>query len=161
VRSHASESSLILPGAHIKIVVVRDPIQPPYDCNISCPEEIVSFWHKEIATQAWFVAEQETLISISLNTKNVPIAWNLASIGSLNESIAHPREIFRAAIALAASASIVVHNHPGGDPSPSEKDNRTTRRLNEAGRILGIFLLDHVIIGRDNYFSFKEAGLIT
>jgi len=87
------------------------------------------------------------------------------SRGSLNESIAHPREIFRPAIAKGAYAIAVAHNHPSGDPQPSEADRRLTRRLAEAGTLLQIPLVDHVIIGAqrgDNpaYFSFREAGLI-
>lgn len=86
-------------------------------------------------------------------------------MGSLNESIAHPREIFRPAIAAAAYAVIVVHNHPSGDPAPSTADHSLTRRLADAAELLQIKLLDHVIIGapadgREPYFSFKEAGVL-
>jgi DNA repair protein RadC len=85
--------------------------------------------------------------------------------GSLNESLAYPREILRAAIVHAAFALAVVHNHPSGDPSPSEADMRLTRRLSEGARILQVQLLDHVIVGspiggKSPYFSFKEAGVI-
>ena len=87
------------------------------------------------------------------------------SKGTLNESLAHPREIFFPVIARAAHSFILVHNHPSGDPQPSEADLRLTRRISEAARILQIQLLDHVIIGqpmngRQGYFSFKEAGTI-
>ncbi len=87
------------------------------------------------------------------------------STGSVNESIAHPRDIFQPAVAHSAYAIIVVHNHPSGDPSPSEADRRLTRRLTEASALLQIPLLDHVILGmpadhRPAYFSFKEAGLL-
>ena len=87
------------------------------------------------------------------------------SHGSLNESVAHPREIFRPAITHAAYALILVHNHPSGDPTPSDADLRLTRRLNEAAELLQIRFLDHVIIGspdngRRPYFSFREAGVI-
>jgi DNA repair protein RadC len=85
--------------------------------------------------------------------------------GSLNESLAHPREIFRAAIVHSAYALVVAHNHPSGDPSPSEADIRLTRRLSEAARILQIQFVDHVIVGsmmqgKSPYFSFKEGGLL-
>ena len=87
------------------------------------------------------------------------------SQGSVNESLAHPREVFKPAIVLSAYSFIMVHNHPSGDPSPSEADLRLTRRINEGSRILQINLLDHVIIDapapkRNSYFSFKEAGII-
>jgi DNA repair protein RadC len=85
--------------------------------------------------------------------------------GSLNESLAYPRDIFRPVIVHSAYCFILAHNHPSGDPSPSEADLRLTRRLNEAARILQIQMLDHVIIGepmsgRQGYFSFTEAGTI-
>ena len=87
------------------------------------------------------------------------------SQGSVNESLAHPREVFKPAIVLSAYSFILVHNHPSGDPSPSEADLRLTRRILEGSRILQINLVDHVIIGspaagRSSYFSFKEGGVI-
>jgi DNA repair protein RadC len=87
------------------------------------------------------------------------------SLGSVNESIAHPRDIFRPALISSAYAMIVVHNHPSGDPSPSQSDHSLTRRLGEGAELLQIKLLDHIIIGapaegRTPYFSFKEAGVL-
>jgi DNA repair protein RadC len=83
----------------------------------------------------------------------------------VNESIAHPREIFRPAVIASAYAVIVVHNHPSGDPSPSQADHSLTRRLAEAAELMQIKLLDHIIIGSQSnhshgYFSFKEAGVL-
>jgi DNA repair protein RadC len=103
---------------------------------------------------------------VLLNTKQELIKVVSVSQGTLNQALAHPREIFKPVIAFSAFAFIMVHNHPGGDPSPSEADLRLTRRINEAGRILQIQLIDHVIIGapapgRSSYFSFKEAGVIS
>lgn len=108
---------------------------------------------------------QESLRVILLDTRYHLIDIQQISLGSLNESIAHPREIFKPAITHSAFAIIVVHNHPSGDPSPSEADRRLTRRLAEASQLLQIGLLDHIIIGSpDNnrlpYFSFKEAGML-
>lgn len=109
--------------------------------------------------------EKESLRVILLDTRYQLRAVEVISLGSVNESIAHPREIFRPAIAAAAYALIVAHNHPSGDPSPSAADHQLTRRLLEAAQLLQIKLLDHVIIGapgenRAPYFSFKEAGVI-
>lgn len=108
---------------------------------------------------------QESLRVILLNTRYNLIRTEEVSRGSINESIAHPREIFRPAIHHSAYAIIVAHNHPSGDPSPSEADHRLTRRLAEASSLLQIRLLDHVILGqatenRPGYFSFKEAGIL-
>jgi DNA repair protein RadC len=102
---------------------------------------------------------------VLLNAKHQLIKVATVSQGSVNESLAHPREVFKPAIVLSACSFIMVHNHPSGDPSPSDADLRPTRRINEASRILQINLLDNVIIGtpapkRNSYFSFKEAGVI-
>ncbi|TCS79059.1 RadC family protein [Tepidibacillus fermentans] len=103
---------------------------------------------------------QEHFVAILLDTKNHIIAKETISVGSLNASIVHPREVFKPAIKKSASAMIVAHNHPSGDPSPSREDIEITKRLYQAGEILGIDLLDHVIIGEDKYTSLKEKGLI-
>ncbi len=108
---------------------------------------------------------RESLRAILLDTRYHLLRVEEIAVGSMNESIAHPREIFRPAIIYSAFAVIVVHNHPSGDPSPSEADHRLTRRLAEAAQLLQINLLDHIIIGaphekRAPYFSFKEAGVL-
>ncbi len=108
---------------------------------------------------------QEVLRVILLDTRQRLVTMIDVTKGSLNESLAYPRDIFRPVIAHSAYSFILVHNHPSGDPSPSEADLRLTRRLSEAARILQIQMLDHVIIGqpmngRQGYFSFKEAGTI-
>lgn len=108
---------------------------------------------------------RESLRAVLLDTKFHLLRIEEISLGSLNESIAHPREIFRPAIQHAAYALILVHNHPSGDPAPSSADRQLTRRLAEAASLLQIHFIDHVILGSaDNgrlpYFSFKEAGLL-
>lgn len=95
-----------------------------------------------------------------LNTKNHVISREEVSIGSLNASIVHPREIFNQPLRKSASSIILIHNHPSGDPSPSQEDLEVTRRLVDAGNILGIAVRDHIIIGDGCFFSFKEKGLI-
>lgn len=107
----------------------------------------------------------ESLRVILLNTRYGLLRIAEVSTGSVNESIAHPREIFRPALIYSAYAVIVVHNHPSGDPAPSDADHRLTRRLAEAAQLLQITLLDHIIIGSPDgkrlpYFSFKEAGIL-
>lgn len=109
--------------------------------------------------------QKESLRVILLDTRYRLLRIEEVSLGSLNESIAHPREVFRPAIISAAYGVIVVHNHPSGDPSPSQSDHSLTRRLAEAAELLQIKLLDHIIIGapadnRSPYFSFKEAGVL-
>jgi len=108
---------------------------------------------------------KESLRVILLDTRYHLIRIQEVSTGSVNESIAHPREIFHPAVASSAYAVIVVHNHPSGDTSPSQADHSLTRRLAEAAELLQIKLLDHIIIGAPangsgGYFSFKEAGVL-
>jgi len=103
---------------------------------------------------------KEHFIALLLSTKNHVLAVPTISLGSLNASVVHPRELFRAAINQSAASVILIHNHPSGDPSPSQEDISLTKRLMEAGRILDISVLDHVIIGDGRYVSFKEKGII-
>lgn len=104
--------------------------------------------------------KNEILKVILLTTKNNVISVIDASVGSLNSSIVHPREVFKDAVRRSAAAIIIVHNHPSGDPTPSGEDITTTKRINEAGKILGINLLDHIIIGENRFISLKEEGFI-
>lgn len=111
------------------------------------------------------VLSKESLRVVLLDTKLRMLRIEEVSLGTLNESVAHPREVFEPAIRYSAYAFILVHNHPSGDPAPSEADRRLTVRLKEAATLLQIQMLDHVIIGsseggRQPYFSFREAGLI-
>lgn len=106
-------------------------------------------------------SDREKLLLCCLNTKNEPTNLNIVSIGSLNSSIVHPREVFKLAI-LGNSASIILfHNHPSGDTTPSKEDVNITERIKEAGKIIGIELIDHIILGdEDKYTSLKEKGII-
>ncbi len=103
--------------------------------------------------------KQERFLILLLDTKNNIIGKEEISRGTLNSSIVHPREVFKPAIKRSVSAIIVAHNHPSGDPTPSHEDIEVTKRLVEAGKILGIDVLDHVIIGDMRYISLKEKGL--
>ena len=108
----------------------------------------------------------ESVRVICLNTKHKVLAVEEITRGTLNESLFHPREAFRPALARQAHAVILVHNHPSGNPDPSEADLRVTRRMKEAGELLQVELLDHVILGAprngdgQNFFSFKDGGLL-
>ncbi len=108
---------------------------------------------------------RESLRVLLLDTKYQLLRIEEISLGSLNESIAHPREIFRPAVVHSAYAMILVHNHPSGDPTPSAADKKITKRLVEVGQMLGVEIADHIIIGnfladKESYFSFKEEELI-
>jgi len=103
-------------------------------------------------------AQQECFVVIALNTKNRVIKKHLISLGTLNSSLVHPREVFRTLIQSNAAAWICCHNHPSGDPMPSAEDIRITKQLIQAGEVMGIRMLDHVIIG-NSALSLREAGL--
>lgn len=103
---------------------------------------------------------EEHVFGLYLNTKNRVIAQTLISKGTINESLVHPRQFFANAVRLKAAAAICVHNHPSGQSMPSKEDLSITARLQEAGKILGIELLDHVIIGRNCYTSVKQKGMM-
>lgn len=102
--------------------------------------------------------KKEIFLCLLLDTKHHVIREDQIAVGSLNESVVHPREAFKSAVAESAAAVIFVHNHPSGNPDPSPQDVQLTGRLCEAGKVIGIGVLDHVIIGRDSYYSFVENG---
>lgn len=104
--------------------------------------------------------DREHFNIVLLNAKNKVIGVSNVSIGSLSASIVHPREVFKPAILAGAASIILSHKHPSGDPSPSQEDLEVTRRLNDAGNIMGIAVRDHVIIGDGCFFSFREKGLL-
>lgn len=114
----------------------------------------------DILTEQLRYLQKEHFVCLFLNTKNHVIAQETLSMGSLNASIVHPREVFRAAIKCSSASIICAHNHPSGDPTPSPEDISLTRRLLEAGEIVGIDVLDHLIIGDDGFVSMKERGLM-
>ncbi|MGI6553442.1 MAG: RadC family protein [Bacillota bacterium] len=120
---------------------------------IRSPEDVASLLMEKMR-----FLDREHFQVMTLNTKNQVLGIKTAFIGSLNSSIVHPREIFKEAIKRSAAALILVHNHPSGDPSPSPEDLDVTRRLQEAGRLLGIEILDHVIIGDRKFYSLKQQG---
>lgn len=104
--------------------------------------------------------DREHFVVILLNRKNGIIGINTVSVGDLSSSIVHPREVFKPAIVAGAASIIVAHNHPSGDPAPSRDDINVTKRLKEAGDILGIGVLDHIIIGDGCYVSLKARDLL-
>jgi DNA repair protein RadC len=147
----------------IKVAMVRETATP--QTKLDSPELSYQFWRSTVADAPWFDENKEHLVVMLLDTRYNFISYALVSIGSVNEAIAHPREVFRPAIVGGAYAIVVMHNHPSGDPSPSQADHSLTRRLHEGAELLQIKMLDHVIVGtpgaqRQPYFSFKECGVL-
>jgi len=103
-------------------------------------------------------ADKEHFVLLALNNKNRINGYKVISTGTLTASLIRPGDIYRAALHLAAAAVVFVHNHPSGDPAPSQEDVEITRRLKECGEMLAIRVLDHVILGADRYYSFSDRG---
>jgi DNA repair protein RadC len=120
---------------------------------LSGPEDVADMFMREMGG-----LDREHFRAILLNTKNRILGVRTISIGSLNASIVHAREVFKAAVAESAQAIVLVHNHPSGLPDPSSEDIAVTERLAEAGRILGIEVLDHIVLGSHGFVSLKEMG---
>lgn len=128
---------------HVEPVIIRNP----HDAA-------------ELLSEQMRYLQKEHFVCLFLNTKNHVIAQETLSMGSLNASIVHPREVFRAAIKCSSASLVCAHNHPSGDPTPSPEDISLTSRLVEAGQIVGIDVLDHLIIGDGSFVSLKERGLM-
>ena len=103
-------------------------------------------------------ADRECFVCLHLNSRLAVIHKEIVFIGTLNESICHPREVFKGAILNSASRIIIAHNHPSGNPTPSQEDLDRTKQLNEAGKILGIELLDHLIVSGNKHHAMSEHG---
>jgi len=140
----------------VSIKMVKEKNLQYGECKISSPYDCFEILKEFIGD-----SDREILAVLTLDTKNKITSITSASVGSLNTSIVHPREVFKTAILSNAASIIIGHNHPSGDPSPSKEDISITTRLKECGKILGIDLLDHIIVGEDNnYISLKERGLL-
>jgi DNA repair protein RadC len=146
-----------------------DALVPMYSCQLVRDSETNPT--ERIASSAFEAApilraiikdsDREHFVVMALDSRRRVIGANVVSIGTLNASLVHPREVFKPAILLNAAAIVVGHNHPSGDPAPSSEDREVTRRLTKAGELLGIPLADHVVIGSgDSFYSFREQGAL-
>jgi len=126
-----------------------------YDQKIQSAKEVF-----EILKNNLRIKKKEHFKVLSLNSRNQLISIDDVSIGTINASLIHPREVFKTAIQHLAVSIIVVHNHPSGNPEPSEADLEITKRLVKSAKLLDIDILDHIIIAKDKFFSFKDKGLI-
>lgn len=125
--------------------------KPIEKIHLSCPQDVADFLMPRLR-----YAAKEQFVVILLNNKNKVIGTEVVSEGSLSSSVVHPREVFAPAILHHAAAIMVAHNHPSGEPKPSIEDEEVTRQLLRSGKVLGIPMIDHVIIGDGNYYSFLE-----
>lgn len=132
--------------------LARRALGPAPGVEMARPEDVVP-WLAE-----WRDARREHFVAFDLNARHQLLARRLVSVGSLSASIVHPREVFQPAVAGSAAGVIVAHNHPSGDPEPSPEDVAVTRRLREAGELLGIELLDHLVVAGRGWVSLKARG---
>src|SRR5690625_1798636 len=129
--------------------------KPSEQITIRSPKDGANYVMEEMRT-----LNQEHFVAIFLNTKNEVIHKQTIFIGSLNSAVVHPREIFSEEVKRSAASIICFHNHPSGDPTPSQEDIHVTRRLADSGKMMGIELLDHIIIGDRKFISLKEKGYL-
>jgi len=138
----------------VSLQIVKESHQWYSKRQIQSPDDAV-----EIARQFLGNPDREHLIAICLSTKYEPTHIETVSIGSLDTTVAHPREMFKTAIMANSAAIILVHNHPSGNPEPSDEDQQMAKRVQETGKLLGIQLLDCIILGDSSYISMKEVDL--
>ena len=122
------------------------------------PEQAAAYWRLHLETHPYFNPECECFVVLFLNTRKRVKGHQLVTIGTMDTLLVHAREVFRAAILISASGVILLHNHPSGDPTPSEADIKVTRDLIRAGQILKIEVVDHIVVGRPGFQSLRSLG---
>jgi DNA repair protein RadC len=141
-----------------KVTALRECPTPDALQQCDTPDKAADYWRMHIATHPYFNPECECLAVLILNTRRRVKGHHIVSTGTMDTILVHPREVFRVAIVTAASAVIVMHNHPSGESTPSEADIKVTRDLIRAGQLLKLEVLDHVIVGNGNRASLRELG---
>ena len=141
-----------------KVVALRDCPLPDEMKICETPQQIVDYWRMHIATHPYFNPDCECFVVLLLNTRRRVKGHHLVSIGTLDTVLVHAREVFSVAIAMKAAFIVLIHNHPSGDPSPSEADGKVTRDLIRAGHLLKIEVTDHIIMGNPNFSSLRALG---
>ena len=137
------------------IIKLRDAKQ-----LVSAPRDIYEMLKEFFKTVDTVDRDKEHFFVIHLNTRNKVKVFELVSLGTINASLVHPREVYTRAVAIRSASIIIAHNHPSGDSEPSDKDREITKRLQEAGILIGIDLLDHLIYTQSGFYSFKEKGTL-
>lgn len=148
----------------VKIITVRETPAPAIRA-MDRPELLNAFLRETVLPSPGYRDGQEQMIVVMLDTRLNLAGWLIVSLGTINECMAEPRDILRPVLISNAFSFVIAHNHPSGDPTPSDADRRVTIRINEAAKLLRINMLDHIIIGepaagRREYFSFRETGLL-
>src|SRR5688572_12054195 len=141
-----------------KLISLRE-CPSPEDLQIcDTPDRAAAYWREHISTHPFFNPECECLVVAILNTRRRIKGHCFVSVGTMDTILVHPREVFRLVVVASAAAIVLMHNHPSGDPTPSEADIRVTRDLIRAGQLLKIEVLDHVVVGGQKHCSLRELG---
>jgi len=141
-----------------KLVALRECPLPEAMQLCDTPDRAAEYWRTHVATTPHFDPERECFVVLMLNTRRRVRGHHFVSIGTHDSLVVHPREVFRVAIVAASAAIVLMHNHPSGEPTPSESDIKVTRDLIRAGQLIKIEVLDHVILGNPKHCSLRELG---
>jgi DNA repair protein RadC len=161
INKHTAYSNMAMTGAAqyqvpvYKVQLVKEDSVSSDVSSISQPSQVANMVMDDLRNE-----DREKFMIVMLNTKNKVIGLNLVSMGCLDSTILHPRETFKPAVIAGAAAIILIHNHPSGDCTPSHEDIEGTKRMAEAGKVLGIAVRDHLVIGDGVFYSFREHGLL-
>jgi DNA repair protein RadC len=141
-----------------KVISLRECPTPDAMRLCDTPQTAVDYWRAHIASSPQFNPDCECFVVLLLNTRRRIKGHHMVSIGTLDTILVHPREVFRVAVVSGAAAVVLMHNHPSGEPTPSEADIKVTRDLIRAGQLMKIEVCDHVIVGNPNRCSLRELG---
>jgi len=141
-----------------KVVALRECPLPNELQVCETPQHAADYWERHIKTAPHFNPECECFVVLLLNTRKRIRGHHLASIGTQDTLLVHPREVFRTAIVASANTIVLMHNHPSGEPTPSDSDIAVTRDLIRAGQLIKIDVLDHVIVGHNSHVSLRQLG---
>jgi len=141
-----------------KVIALRDCPVPEAMKICAEPQQIADYWRMHIATHPYFNPDCECFVVLLLNTRRRVKGHHLVSIGTMDTILVHPREVFSVAVAMKAAAIVLIHNHPSGDPAPSDADIKVTQDLIRAGQLLKIEVLDHIIMGNPGHSSLRGLG---
>lgn len=154
----AASTPTVATAKEYKIVALRECPLPEQMLICDTPQKVADYWRLNVETNPYYNPECECFVVLMLNTRRRAKGHQLVTIGTLDTILVHPREVFRGAIIASAAAIVLIHNHPSGEPQPSEADIKVTRDLVRAGQLLKLEVLDHVIVGKTNYSSLRELG---
>lgn len=141
-----------------KVVALRDCPVPEHMQICEEPQQVADYWRMHIATHPYYRPDCECLAVLMLNTRKRVKGHELVTIGTMDTLLVDPRILFRGMVIAGAAAAVIAHNHPSGDPTPSQADIKVTRDIIRGGQLLKVEVVDHVIMGNPNYSSLRQLG---